>query len=473
MHKQAVGGLTSTDPIETSQYAMWYTQRSLVPNRLTQVDLGLSSQSTQQMCVIAVTNSGMHNATDAFCVNTASIDRGLLRSSFYYTVRVTECNGDILGIPNRSTTLGYKHGKYKYIRDKDYLVEPGSKVLAGDVLLAKCSALNQVQSIHQDGNTGTTEAITNESDDEMDAANPTGDGDTRAPSVILYSDTSVCVPNHHSGFSYVHAVRALPILKRLVKCCIFGKHTELATVFHTIPASPSTTFCLAILNIFVSHAGIGTNSLCDRTSRPMSATKLLSAAARVQRGSLLCRFHQKTCHILLKRECNQIFSSTRCHLPASRSTDCPEGARVGASMIGLLYELIQGKAQTMRTYDEFALNPTTAVEKLRGWQGTPFCQKNLRAWTETLKRRGFDGFGLETMYDGRTGIAMEQRVCMGIVPVSVLHHVANKKLYARGIRGPNNARTRSPIDGRGISRKYLVVRVGEMPGTFGRGLEGR
>lgn len=140
-------------------------------------------------------------------------------------------------------------------------------------------------------------------------------------------------------------------------------------------------------------------------------------------------------------------------------------------MIGLLYELIQGKARALRQY----INPADAVEKLRGWQGTPFSKKNLRAWTDTLRSYGFDGFGLEIMCDGRTGEELDERVCMGIVPVSVLYHVATdwlsrhtaflcvfdnnpgKKTYARGIRGPNNARTRSPIDGRGCLCIYVNI----------------
>lgn len=206
-----MSSMTTTDPIDTSQYCMWYTQRSLAPNKLTQVDMGLSDQSTHQMCVIAVSNSGMRNATDAFCVNSAALDRGLLRSSFYYTVRVTECNGDILGIPNVNTTSGYKHGKYAFIRHGDFLVEPGSKVSAGDVLLAKCSATNQVQLIHQDGIT-TAESVASEDDGDGPEKDQPNEED--ATPVTLYTDTSICVPNHHTTVSYVHAVRALPIIKR-------------------------------------------------------------------------------------------------------------------------------------------------------------------------------------------------------------------------------------------------------------------
>lgn len=64
-----------------------------------------------------------------------------------------------------------------------------------------------------------------------------------------------------------------------------------------------------------------------------------------------------------------------------------------------------------------------------------------------LEKAGFDKTGKETLYDGKTGVAFEHKVNVGVLYMLKLHHLVNKKVHARSI-GPYSSVTLQPLGGK-------------------------
>lgn len=86
--------------------------------------------------------------------------------------------------------------------------------------------------------------------------------------------------------------------------------------------------------------------------------------------------------------------------------------------------------------------------------GTPF----RGVTTDDVNTYTSDDYGKETMYNGKTGEVLKNRVFIGVVYYQRLRHMVQDKLHARA-KGPNQILTRQPVEGR--SRKG-GFRMGEM-----------
>ena len=90
---------------------------------------------------------------------------------------------------------------------------------------------------------------------------------------------------------------------------------------------------------------------------------------------------------------------------------------------------------------------------------TPFNGQRVEDVCEALKRCGLQEHGDETMYDPRTGAAMDCKVFVGPVAYQRLKHLAADKIHSRANNGPLVLLTRQPAEGRA---RAGGLRMGEM-----------
>lgn len=95
-------------------------------------------------------------------------------------------------------------------------------------------------------------------------------------------------------------------------------------------------------------------------------------------------------------------------------------------------------------------------------QGTPFVRDFVRdpvvglgALQTELRAAGYDGCGNEVMYDGVTGKPLTALIFIGPVHYQRLRHMVIDKIHARA-RGPRNAITRQPTEGRSLGGGFRV-----------------
>jgi len=94
-----------------------------------------------------------------------------------------------------------------------------------------------------------------------------------------------------------------------------------------------------------------------------------------------------------------------------------------------------------------------AGAKMGGLDGTPFENCSVL----DLHKRG--GSGRETMYDGRTGLPLQEKIFIAPCWYQRLHHLAPDKCYARGTSGLTDRLTNQPTAGR---KNEGGMRLGEM-----------
>ncbi len=75
-----------------------------------------------------------------------------------------------------------------------------------------------------------------------------------------------------------------------------------------------------------------------------------------------------------------------------------------------------------------------------------------------LEESGVSGTGQSILYDGRTGLAFDQPVTVGVMYILKLHHLVDDKIHARSI-GPYSLVTQQPLGGKA---QFGGQRLGEM-----------
>ena len=112
--------------------------------------------------------------------------------------------------------------------------------------------------------------------------------------------------------------------------------------------------------------------------------------------------------------------------------------------IGQLMECIMGKAATcIGSYGD----------------STPFTDCSVEGIAKILDATGYERYGNEIMYDGRTGQQMQTEIFIGPTYYQRLKHMVDDKIHGRGSNGPIILLTRQPAEGRA---RNGGLRYGEM-----------
>lgn len=162
--------------------------------------------------------------------------------------------------------------------------------------------------------------------------------------------------------------------------------------------------------------------------KPVIGDKLASKCA--QKGTIGMMYHQKD-------------------MPFSKSGITPDiimnpHAIPSRMTIGQLMECIMGKAAChLGTYGD----------------ATPFTDCSVEGIASILERSGYERYGNEILYNGRTGQQIQTEIFIGPTYYQRLKHMVNDKMHSRGSSGPLVSLTRQPAEGRA---RNGGLRFGEM-----------
>lgn len=90
---------------------------------------------------------------------------------------------------------------------------------------------------------------------------------------------------------------------------------------------------------------------------------------------------------------------------------------------------------------------------------TPFTDCSVEGIAKVLEESGYERFGNEIMYDGRTGQQMQTEIFITPIYYQRLKHMVDDKIHGRGSNGPIILLTRQPAEGRA---RNGGLRYGEM-----------
>ncbi|UCE43665.1 MAG: DNA-directed RNA polymerase subunit B [Candidatus Bathyarchaeota archaeon] len=144
MAKQALG-VHSTNFLyrtDARSHLLHYPQTPLVKTKPMDI-LGYNLRPSGQNCVVAIISFEGYNMEDALVFNKASIERGLLRSTFY-RIYSAECRQYPGGMRDRFAapepgTRGYRGEPYYRLLEADGIVSLESETTGGDLLIGRTS----------------------------------------------------------------------------------------------------------------------------------------------------------------------------------------------------------------------------------------------------------------------------------------------------------------------------------------------
>ena len=144
MSKQALGMYATNFPlrVDSRSHIMHYPQKPLVKTEPMDL-IGYNLRPSGQNCVVAVLSFEGYNMEDALIFNKASIERGLMRSTFY-RMYDAECRQYLGGLRDRfvipeSGIRGYRGEQYYRLLEADGIVSLESAVSGNDVLIGRIS----------------------------------------------------------------------------------------------------------------------------------------------------------------------------------------------------------------------------------------------------------------------------------------------------------------------------------------------
>ena len=144
MSKQALGINLTNFPtrVDSRSHILHYPQTPLVQTKPMEI-LGYDRRPSGQNCVVAILSFEGYNMEDAIIFNKASIERGLVRSTFY-RIYEAECRQYLGGLRDRflvpeAGIRGYRGEQYYRLLEPDGIVSLESEVAGGDVLIGRTS----------------------------------------------------------------------------------------------------------------------------------------------------------------------------------------------------------------------------------------------------------------------------------------------------------------------------------------------
>jgi DNA-directed RNA polymerase subunit B len=144
MSKQALGINLTNFPnrVDSRCHILHYPQTPLVKTKPMEI-IGYTNRPSGQNCVVAILSFEGYNMEDAIIFNKASIERGLVRSTFY-RIYEAECRQYLGGLRDRflvpeAGIRGYRGEQYYRLLEPDGIVSLESEVAGGDVLIGRTS----------------------------------------------------------------------------------------------------------------------------------------------------------------------------------------------------------------------------------------------------------------------------------------------------------------------------------------------
>jgi DNA-directed RNA polymerase subunit B len=144
MAKQALGIYATNfqQRVDSRSHILHYPQLPIAETALMET-MGYKLRPSGQNCVVAVLSFEGYNMEDALIFNKASIERGLVRSTFY-RIYEAECRQYLGGLKDKFTlpepgTRGFRGEQYYRLLEPDGIISLESEVAGGDVLIGRIS----------------------------------------------------------------------------------------------------------------------------------------------------------------------------------------------------------------------------------------------------------------------------------------------------------------------------------------------
>jgi len=144
MAKQSLGMYTTNyfNRVDSRSHVLHYPQLPLVRTKPMEI-VSYDSRPAGQNCVVAIISFEGYNMEDALVFNKSSVERGLLRSTFY-RIYEAECRQYLGGLKDKfespeSGLRGYRGEQYYRLMEDDGVVGVESNIGGNDVLIGRTS----------------------------------------------------------------------------------------------------------------------------------------------------------------------------------------------------------------------------------------------------------------------------------------------------------------------------------------------